>query len=58
MIYIVIISNLRNTIKEYLYKELKCARHNYGIIQNKRRENLALCVEEESSQKTYWFDNL
>lgn len=46
-------SNLRSVIKDFLYGELKCARHNFGIIQNKRKENLALCVEEESAQNRF-----
>lgn len=46
-------TNLRNAIKRYLYNDLKCSRRNFSLVQDSRRDHLAICVEEEISQNRF-----
>lgn len=46
-------SNLRFAIKRYIYEDLKVKRYNFSAVQNSRRDNLALCVEEEHAQNRF-----
>ena len=46
-------SNLRYAVKQVLYGKLNVNTHNFSEIQDKRFNNLALCVEEEHSQCRY-----
>lgn len=45
-------SNLRFVLKKMRYKELSL-HENYGSVQKSRKENLALCIEEERSQSLF-----
>lgn len=46
-------SNLRYCIKQWKYAELDVHSRNYLLIQNSRRDNLAICVEEEKGQNRF-----
>ena len=46
-------TNLRHAIKRYLYRDLKCSRYNFSVVQNSRRDHLAICVEEEIDQNRF-----
>ena len=46
-------TNLRNAVKRYLYRDLKCSRRNFSLLQDSRRDHLAICVEEEISQNRF-----
>lgn len=47
-------TNLRYCLKCYLYDAvLNVERHNFERIQSSRRDNLALCVEEERTQNRF-----
>lgn len=47
-------TNLRYCLKSYLYDAvLNVERHNFERIQSSRRDNLALCVEEERTQNRF-----
>ena len=45
--------NLRYAIKRYLYDSLKMERYNFSIIQDSRKDHLALVVEEEMAQNRF-----
>lgn len=46
-------SNLRYCIKQWKYAELDVHSRNFLLIQNSRRDNLAICVEEEKGQNRF-----
>ena len=46
-------SNLRYAIMRYLYDSLKVERFNFSIMQDSRKNNLALVVEEEMAQNRF-----
>lgn len=46
-------SNLRYCIKQWKYAELDVHSRNFSLIQNSRRDNLAICVEEEHGQNRF-----
>ncbi len=46
-------SNLRYAIMRYMYDSLKVERYNFSIIQDSRKANLALVVEEELEQNHF-----
>lgn len=46
-------SNLRYAIKQWKYAHLNVEEQNYAAIQFSRRDNLAVCVEEERGQNRF-----
>lgn len=46
-------SNLRCAVKSFSYDKLKVRKRNFRKVQESRRDNLAVCVEEESSQNRF-----
>lgn len=46
-------SNLRYAIKKYEYGKLNVERYNFSLVQKSRAKNLAVCVEEESTQNKF-----
>ena len=46
-------TNLRYTLKFFLYKHLKVERQNFKRIQESRCKNMAICVEEERTQNRF-----
>ena len=46
-------SHLRGAVKQYEYDELSVERYNFSLVQNSRKENLAICVEEERAQNRF-----
>lgn len=46
-------SNIRYAIKQWKYAELDVHSRNFLLIQHSRRDNLAICVEEERDQNRF-----
>lgn len=46
-------TNLRYSLKSFLYKHLKVERQNFERIQESRCKNMAICVEEERTQNRF-----
>lgn len=46
-------SNLRYCIKQWKYAELDVHSRNFLLVQNSRRDNLAICIEEEREQNRF-----
>lgn len=46
-------SNLRYEIIRFLYNRLHVEKYNFSLSQDSRKDNLAICVEEEHSQNRF-----